>query len=248
MAKTQGFYIYGMQPVIEALNDSPKTIIAIYTESSPKEPRFEAIRTFARKLKIPVNTAPDKKMKELVGDVNHQGVIALLKEFPYHDIATWMQSLDMDSKPAVLLLDEIQDTHNLGAIIRTAAAFNFAGVLVSKDRQAPVNSTVFKTSAGAAFKVPIVQVGNINQTLELLKDKGFWVAGLDMYGEQTLWNEEFTTPMVFVVGSEGKGVGEKTLEKCDYRLSVPMSEQVESLNVSVVTALVAYEWARQKSK
>ncbi len=248
MATSKGFYIYGMQPVIEALNDSPKSIIAIYTETSPKEPRFEAIRMQARKLKIPVNIAPAKKMKELAGDVNHQGVIALLKDFPYADFVEWARGLDLESKPAVLLLDEIQDTHNFGAIIRTAAAFNFAGILVSKDRQAPVNSTVFKTSAGAAFKIPIVQIGNINQALESLKEIGFWVAGIDMYGETTLWDEEFTTPMVFVMGNEGKGVGEKTLEKCDYRLQIPMSQQVESLNVSVATALVAYEWARQQSK
>lgn len=247
MAKPHGFYIYGMQPVIETLNDSPKSIIAVYTESSPKEPRFEQIRAQARKLKIPVNSAPDKKLKELVGDVNHQGVVMLLKEFPYTDFAEWLEGLNLEENPSVLLLDEIQDPHNLGAIIRSAAAFGVSGILLSKDRQVPVNSTVFKTSAGSAFKIPIIQVGNINQTLELMKQKGFWIAGIDMYGEQTLWNEQFTTPMVFVIGNEGKGIGEKTLEKCDYRLAIPMTEHIESLNVSVATALVAYEWARQKN-
>lgn len=247
MSKPNGFYIYGMQPVIETLADAPKSVIAIYTESSPKEPRFEHIRMEARKLKIPVNSAPDKKLKELVGDVNHQGVVMLLKEFPYQDFAEWFETLDLEQNPAVLLLDEIQDPHNLGAIIRSAAAFGISGVLLSKDRQVPVNSTVFKTSAGSAFKIPIIQIGNINQTLEVMKAKGFWIAGIDMHGEQTLWKEEFTTPMVFVIGNEGKGIGEKTLEKCDYRLSIPMSESIESLNVSVATALVAYEWARQKN-
>ncbi len=248
MSKANEFHIYGMQPVIETLNDSPKSIIAVYTEASPKEPRFEQIRAYARKLKIPVNSAPDKKLKQLVGDVNHQGVVALLKEFPYKDFGDWLKELDLTTNPAVLLLDEVQDTHNLGAIIRTAAAFGFSGVLMSKDRQAPVNSTVFKTSVGTVFKVPVIQVGNINQTMEILKEKGFWIAGLDMEGEHTLWNEEFTSPMVFVVGNEGKGVGAKTLEKCDYRLSIPMSENVESLNVSVATSLVAYEWSRQQNK
>lgn len=247
MAKPNGFYIYGMQPVIETLNDSPKSIIAVYTESSVKEPRFEHIRAAARKLKIPVNSAPDKKLKDLVGDVNHQGVVMLLKEFPYTDFGEWLEGLNLEENPSVLLLDEIQDPHNLGAIIRSAAAFGVSGILLSKDRQVPVNSTVFKTSAGSAFKIPIIQVGNINQTLEVMKQKGFWIAGIDMYGEQTLWNESFTTPMVFVIGNEGKGVGEKTLEKCDYRLAIPMTEQIESLNVSVATALVAYEWARQKN-
>jgi len=248
MAKPNGIYIYGMQPVIEALSDAPQSCIAIYTESSPKEARFEHIRAAARKLKIPVNSAPDKKLKELVGDVNHQGVVALLKEFPYQDFTDWLGTLDLEQKPAVLLLDEIQDPHNLGAIIRSAAALGISGILLSKDRQVQVNSTVFKTSAGSALKIPVIQIGNINQTLELMKQKGFWIAGIDMYGEQTLWNEEFTTPMVFIIGNEGKGIGEKTLEKCDMRLSIPMSENVDSLNVSVAAALVSYEWARQQNK
>ena len=143
--------------------------------------------------------------------------------------------------------------HNFGAILRTAAATGVAGVIVPKDSQAPINGTVYKTSAGAVAKIPVVRVSNINQIIEKLKKNKFWTAAIDMDEEANskqqkknqLWNQTFDTPMAFIMGAEGKGVSVKTKEHADYIISIPMENDIESLNVSVAAAVVLYEWKRQ---
>ena len=198
------------------------------------------------------------KIEEYVGDVNDQGVIALLKRPEYIDFDDWFETLDLENFPGVLVLDHIEDTHNFGALLRTAAAAGIAGVIVSKDRQAPINGVVYKTSAGALTQVPVVRVSNINQTIEKLKEHRFWIAAVDMdpiyeqagniKNDSSLWSQTFDTPMAFVLGGEGKGIHEKTLEHSDFVISIPMENGIESLNVSVAGAVVMYEWKRQISK
>ncbi|MCD8508286.1 MAG: 23S rRNA (guanosine(2251)-2'-O)-methyltransferase RlmB [Candidatus Pacebacteria bacterium] len=146
-----------------------------------------------------------------------------------------------------MLLDEIEDPHNVGAIIRSAAAFGMSAVLLPSHRQAGITSTVFKTSAGAVAKIPVIQIGNINQTVDLLKEKGFWIAGLS--GEETaqkLWATTFDAPFVFVIGGEGKGIREKTKERCDFLIQIPIHPEIESLNASVAAGVAGYEWKRQQ--
>jgi 23S rRNA (guanosine2251-2'-O)-methyltransferase len=199
------------------------------------------------KNKITTATLAPGKGKELVGkDTAHQGVIftmdpsALLISFE-----DFIASLDMKKNPAIAVLGEVQDPHNVGAIIRSAAAFGLAGVLIPEHNQAGVTGAVVKTSAGMAFRIPLVTIGNVNNTLKILKEKGFWIYGLAMQGKTTLGTDAFDAPAAFVVGNEGAGIREKTLAACDVTLSIPIHARTESLNAAVSAAVVFYEWSRK---
>jgi 23S rRNA (guanosine2251-2'-O)-methyltransferase len=157
----------------------------------------------------------------------------------------FLSSLDMSKNPAVAVLGEVQDPHNVGAIIRSAAAFGLSAVLIPEHNQAGVTGAVVKTSAGMAFRIPLVSIGNVNQTLKELKEKGFWIYGLAMHGSATLGTDAFDAPAAFVVGNEGAGIREKTLESCDVTLSIPMHPRTESLNAAVSAAVVFYEWSKK---
>lgn len=252
--KKETFYIYGKKPVEEQLMRNPKNVMRIFISDviSGSSEEFALLKGFAKEHKIPFNSISKHKIKEYVGDVNAQGVLALVKKYEYMEFDEWQETLDLDnnSLPSVLILDRIEDTHNYGAILRTAAAVGVSAVIVAKDQQAPVNGTVFKTSAGAVLSVPIVRVSNINQTIKRLQDMKFWVAAIDMdeTGKNTVWNQTYDTPMAFVVGSEGRGVSLKVREHSDFVLSIPMENNIESLNVSVAAAVTLYEWKRQISQ
>lgn len=247
--KKDTFYIYGKKPVEEQLVKNPQNVMRIFISDviSGTSSEFAMLKTYAKEHKIPFNSISKHKIKEYVGDVNAQGVLALVKKYEYMEWDEWVEIVDIQKMPAVLILDRIEDTHNFGAILRTAAAVGISAVIVAKGQQAPVNGTVFKTSAGAALHVPIVRVANINQTIKKLQDMRFWVAAIDMdeTGKNTIWNQKYDTPMAFIVGSEGKGISEKVREHADFILSIPMEKKVESLNVSVAAAVTLYEWKRQ---
>jgi 23S rRNA (guanosine2251-2'-O)-methyltransferase len=249
--KNQSFYIYGRKPIEEQLLHNHENVMRIFISDrvSSGDEEINQIKTFSKEKRIPFNTVAHKKIHSHVGEVNDQGVIALLNKPHYHDFNQWLSDLDSSTNPAVLILDHIEDTHNFGAILRTAAAVGLAGVIVSKDHQAPLNATVFKTSAGAAIKVPIVQVANINQSIKRLQDEKFWVAAVDMPEKKgdIVWNQSFDTPMAFVLGSEGKGVSQRTRELCDFTVGLPLENEVESLNVSVAAAGILYEWKQQQT-
>lgn len=238
-------YIYGKNPVSEALNEEPEKIDKIFVRNSLKDSDISNIFTLASNNRIPISHVPGAKLYELVGNVNDQGIVALMSAVEYRDFGEWISGINLEEYPGILLLDEIEDPHNLGAILRSAAAAGISAVLVPKHRQAPVNATVYKTSAGTAGRIPIVRVGNLNQCIMELKDAGFWIAGLDVEGDQKLWALEVDRPLAFVIGNEGSGIRQKTLEHCDYRITIPMHNKVESLNASVSAALICYEWRRK---
>ncbi|MDX1585965.1 MAG: 23S rRNA (guanosine(2251)-2'-O)-methyltransferase RlmB [Balneolaceae bacterium] len=239
-------YIYGKNPVTEALRSEPERVDKIFVRNSLKDANIAEIFTLASNNRIPINHVPGAKLYDLVGGVNDQGIVALMSAVEYMDFGEWLAGLDMAEYPGILLLDEIEDPHNLGAILRTAAAAGISAVLVPKHRQAPVNATVYKTSAGTAGRIPIVRVGNLNQCIMELKDEGFWIGGLDAGGDRSLWDLEVDRPLAFIIGNEGSGIRKKTLEHCDYRITIPMFNKVESLNASVSAALISYEWRRKK--
>ncbi|MCI5050821.1 MAG: 23S rRNA (guanosine(2251)-2'-O)-methyltransferase RlmB [Candidatus Pacebacteria bacterium] len=251
--KTKGdsFYIYGKKPVEEQLMRNPENVMRVFVSDkmAAKQGGFQELKNFAKENRIPINPVTKTKIQDYVGDVNDQGVVALLRRPEYVEFDEWFNGIDMESMPCVLVLDHIEDTHNFGAILRTAAAVGITGVIVSKDRQAPVNGTVYKTSAGALTHVPIVRVANINQAISRLKDAHFWVSAIDMDEEAkhplTVWTQKFDSSTVIVMGGEGKGVSEKVRENADFIVSIPMENDVESLNVSVAAAVVLYEWKRQ---
>jgi 23S rRNA (guanosine2251-2'-O)-methyltransferase len=241
-------YIYGRNPVEEALRTEAERIEKIFIRDTLRDAQLSSIFSLASQYRIPISHVPGSKLFDFVGKVNDQGVVALMSTIAYQDFGSWLDGVDTANYPAILLLNEIEDPGNLGAILRTAAAAGMEAVLVPKHRQAPVSPAVFKASAGTAGKIPIVRAGNLNQSIMKLKDKGFWIAGLDMNGDQNLWDLEIDRPFAFVIGNEGSGIRQKTLEHCDYKMKIAMENGVESLNASVSAALVCYEWRRKRDE
>lgn len=247
MKKDTSLYIYGRKPIEEALLTDPKNVKTLYVKESVKEQDISIIRPYLAKYKIPLTRVPENKLESLVGDVNTQGFVAELREFKTLEFNDWIEGLDKETNPLVFVLDELEDPHNVGAIIRVAAASGAAGVIMSKHRQAPITSAVYKTSAGTAARLPIIVVSNTNDTIKKLKDHKFWVVGLGAESKKTIWDEKWDTPMAVVIGNEGRGIRTVTKEGCDYLLSIPMEGGVESLNASVTAGVVAYEWKRRNS-
>ena len=167
---------------------------------------------------------------------------ANIKHLPvkYED---FIEGLKITNDTALVVLGELQDPQNVGAIIRTCAGFGIAGVLIPDRRTAQVGPTVVKVSAGMAFQVPLVSIGNVNETLRDLKKRGFWTYGLDGEATQSIHTEKFEAPSVFILGNEGNGVRAKTMETCDIPLVIPMNPKCESLNVAASAAVALYAWS-----
>jgi 23S rRNA (guanosine2251-2'-O)-methyltransferase len=238
-------YIYGRNPLLEQLQQSPDKVEKIYLRDRVGGADIDKIKQYASENRIPVSYVPGKKLFDLVGKVSDQGVVAQISPVSYLDFHDWLENFNIKNESAILLLDEIEDPHNFGAILRSAAAAGISAVLVPKHRQAPVNATVFKTSAGTAGRIPIVRVGNLNQAILELKEHKFWVTGLDQNAGNNFWDLDASVPLAFVIGSEDKGIRKKTSQHCDFLYSIPMLNNVESLNASVSAALVCYEWRRK---
>jgi 23S rRNA (guanosine2251-2'-O)-methyltransferase len=238
--KHEKIYIYGKHALMEALRNSPKAIDKVYLENrTDKE-----IEALVSKLALSVG-----KLSEGLGDgvergAKHQGVIGRVAlSRLVQPLGEFMTKLKVTPDTALVVLGEIQDPQNVGAIIRSAAAFGISGILIPEHNQAPVTGAVVKVSAGMAFRIPLVSIGNVNDTLRILKDKGFWIYGLAGGSKQTVQNEKFEEPAVFVLGNESTGIRHKTLEHCDIPLSIPMNPQCESLNVAASAAVVLYTWS-----
>lgn len=239
-------YIYGKHALVEALMNTPQVIRKVFLAPEVRDAELRALLT---KHAIPTSPLEGGRGKELAGkDAVHQGVIATMDSsallIPFED---FLKSLPapLPSKTAVAVLGEVQDPHNVGAIIRSAAAFGLSAVLIPEHHQAGVTGAVVKTSAGMVFRIPLVSIGNVNAALKALKEKGFWIYGLAMEGKTALGAEAFDAPSAFVVGNEGAGIREKTLESCDVALRVPIHARTESLNAAVSAAVVFYEWSRK---
>lgn len=240
-------YVYGKHALMEALRHAPKVIRKVFLAPDMRD---AGLRVLLTKNAIPINNLAAGKGKELVGkDAVHQGVIAVMDPssllISFDD---FLKTLETHKNPAVAIVAEVQDPHNVGAIIRSAAAFGLSAVLIPEHNQAPITGTVVKSSAGMAFCIPLVSIGNVNNTIKILKEKGFWIYGLAMNGSTTLGAEVFDAPTVFVIGNEGAGIREKTLIACDVTLAIQMHERTESLNAATSAAIVFYEWSRKHPK
>lgn len=238
-------YIYGKNPVLEQLQQDPKRVEKIFLRTNIRGTFTEKIKSLSSNNRIPLSFVPGARLFDLVGKVKDQGVVALVSPLSYLDFHEWLENIQIDEETAILLLDEIEDPHNFGAILRSAAAAGISAVIVPKHRQAPVNAAVIKTSAGTAGRIPIVRAGNLNQAILELKDAHFWIAGLDQNADKSIWELDASVPLAFVIGSEGRGIRKKTLEHCDFVYKIPMDNRVESLNASVSAALICYEWRRK---
>lgn len=249
MAKENSMMIYGKNAVLGAVKNRPELVERVFLEKGK-----EIDKDFEKELfgilnakKIPKEIFIHQDLARELQTVNHQGALAkVLVDDITINFDFFIENLEIDPNTCLIILGELEDVQNVGAIIRSAAAFGISGILIPEHNQAQINGTVVKISAGTAFSIPLVKIGNVNHTIEKLKEKRFWIYGLDMFGEKTIYEEEYTEPTVFVIGNEGEGIREKTKEACDMLLNIPISEKVESLNAAVSTAVTLYEWRRQK--
>lgn len=246
MSKTDNIYIYGRNPIIEALINRPSEVEKIFIKNSIQLNSIEGLSDLVSKNSIPLSKVPQIKIQNLVGRVNDQGIVALLSQISYTNFFDWVSELDLNTNPAVLFLNGIEDPYNFGAILRSAVASGVSAVIVPTQKQAPVNATVFKTSSGTAAKIPIIRVHDVNQGLKDLELAGFEVYALDGNSGDSCWDAEFDNPTAFLIGNEGEGLDKNIIKKASKTLRIPMENNVESLNASVSAALICYEWARKR--
>jgi 23S rRNA (guanosine2251-2'-O)-methyltransferase len=241
-------YVYGVNPVLEALRAHAERVERIFTAEGQLAAKAAAeIFSRARDSGIRVERVPRERLAAMAEGGVHQGVIAELRGFEYVELEDLLEAAEESGRPALLVvLDGIQDPHNFGAIIRSAHALGAHGVVIAKDRAVPVTGVVAKASAGAVEHCPIARVVNLSRTLEELKEAGVWIAAADPDSKEPLWSARLDGPLAVVVGAEGAGVREGVLKHCDFRLGIPMLGQVGSLNASVSAAILLYEAARQR--
>lgn len=227
--------IYGRKPALDAIDAGVK----IYRASLVKQ-KGKVIDQLINKLnknQIQIDFVEKNFFDKI--DMNHQGVCLEVESFNYKDLA------DIDSYQRLIILDQIEDPHNLGAIIRSAEAFSFDGVIIPERRSAQVSPIVYKTSAGAINNINIIRVKNLTRTIEDLKENGFWVYGLAGEAEDYLDREDFKGKVCLVVGNEANGISRLVRENCDKLIKIPMLGKVNSLNASVASAITMYEVLRQ---
>jgi 23S rRNA (guanosine2251-2'-O)-methyltransferase len=236
-------YIYGKHALDEALRNAPHVVKKVFFAPEMDD---RGLRELVRSRNIPVSELKSKEAGRIVGeDTPHQGVIAIANlERLMADFDDFIGKIEISNGTMLVLLDELTDPQNVGAIIRSAAAFGASGVLMPSHNQAPLTGSVVKASAGMVFRVPVVRVGNVNRTIEILRERYFFrVYALATQGPKTVSGETYDAPSVFIVGNEGKGIRQKTFEHCDATLSIPMHPRCESLNASVSAAVALYAWS-----
>jgi 23S rRNA (guanosine2251-2'-O)-methyltransferase len=240
---TEKLYLYGKHALSEALLARPEVVSKVFL-SKEMEADTELVGLL-KKHSIGISSMKGDVKKDVGSDAVHQGVIAVIsQEKLYSSMDQALIQASKKQNPCIVLLDELHDPHNVGAIIRSAVAFGASAILLPKHNQAPITGVVIKTSVGMVFRIPIVLIGNVNQTIRDLKDKGYWSYGLVMNGTTTLSKAVFDTPTLFIVGNESVGIREKTLELCDVPLSIPMNPDCESLNAATAASIVLYEYSR----
>ena len=238
-------YIVGRNAVKEALK-AGRSIQRILVSDDKIKTGLSDIVGLAKSKGVEVRPTPVKQMNRYETDVPHQGVIAFVNAVEFKDLGEVLQESNHEN-PLLILTDGVEDPHNMGAIIRTAECVGATAVLIPKRHNAPINATVAKTSAGAVEQIPLVQVGNVTQTIKQLQKQGFWVLGALMEGDRTLYEADLTIPTVLVIGNEGKGISRVVKEACDFLVTIPMYGNLNSLNASVAAAILMYEAVRQRT-
>ncbi len=238
--------IYGMHAVRVMLERHPERVHSVRIAEQRDDPRVRAIDELARRHQRPVQRVEVRALKQLLGDVAHQGVAADITPLPPWSEDALLAALQSASAPLLLALDGVQDPHNLGACLRSADACGALAVIVPRDRAAQLTPTVRKVAVGAAETTPVVAVTNLVRTLKLLKQAGLWVVGADAAGEKSAHQADLTGPVVLVLGAEGTGLRRLTRQNCDFLLRLPQLGAVESINVSVAAGMLLYEAVRQR--
>lgn len=241
-------YIYGRHPVMEALRAGAPVRRLLLDERQKGRGAMAALLDEATAQAIPVERLSRGRLERLLDDgANHQGVAAALPPYHYSELEPLLaRAAERQEPPLLLLLDGIQDVHNLGALLRSAEAVGAHGVVIPEHRAAGITGTVYRTSAGALHHLPVAQVTNLVQAMARLKEAGLWIAGLEMAGSEPYDQVRLTGPMAVVVGAEGRGLGRLVAERCDFLVHLPMRGKVGSLNASVAGAVLLYEVLRQR--
>jgi 23S rRNA (guanosine2251-2'-O)-methyltransferase len=229
----------GLHPVREALR-AGRPLDKVVIAKGAAGPRVHEIVDLCRTRAIPVRFEPRDSLDRVAKGAAHQGVIAFGAAHEYAELDAALSHANL-----VVVLDGIEDPHNLGAIVRTANAAGASAIVVPERRSAPLTETVERSAAGALEYVPVARVTNISRTLETMKTLGFWIYGLDERGSEAYDSVAFSTPTAIVLGAEGRGLHEHVKEHCDFLVRIPMSGAVSSLNVSVAAGIVLFEWRRR---
>ena len=238
--------VEGRNAVIELL-ESGKDINKIYIARGERHGSINKIIAIAKEKRIILVEKDKRQMDEMAQNENYQGVIAIVPPFEYCQIDDILNvAKERNEEPFVLILDGIEDPHNLGSIIRTAETAGVHGVIIPKHRAASVNSTVGKVSAGAVQHMNIARVTNISDAMEELKEKGLWICGTDISTDKYYYDQDYKGPIGIVIGNEGKGMSEKVKKNCDFLVKIPMKGKVTSLNASVSAGIVIYEAMKQR--
>ena len=237
--------IFGRKPVLEALN-ADEEIEQVYILYGQQGGIINAIRVAAKKRGIKCNQIPLERFKTYSPDRNDQGVIALKRDFIFSTLDEILSEAKKSTLPLILILDEIQDPHNVGAILRSAECGGVNGVILTKHHSATITTTVTKVSAGATEHLKICQVNNLSRTIDELKENGFWIVGSSLKDAGNFTEIDYKMPVALIVGNEEKGIRRLTASKCDFLVRIPMSGKLQSLNVSVATGIILFEILRQR--
>lgn len=238
--------VEGRNAVIELL-ESGRDINKIFISNGEKHGSINKIISMAKQRKVLITEVNKSKLKEMAKTENFQGVIAIVPPFEYCDVDDILEEAKKKNEPPfIVILDGIEDPHNLGSIIRTAETAGVHGIIIPKRRAASVNSTVAKVSAGAVEYMKIARVNNLNETIKYLKDKGVWICGTDISTNTYYDNQDYTDPIAIVIGSEGFGMSRLVKENCDFLVKIPMKGNITSLNAAVSAGIVIYEAVKQK--
>lgn len=238
--------VEGRNSVLELL-ESGKDINKIFVTKGERHGSINKIVAIAREKKVIIVEKDKRQMDEMAQNENYQGVIAIVPPFEYCEIEDILDvAKERNEDPFVLILDGIEDPHNLGSIIRTAETAGVHGIIIPKRRAVGVNSTVNKVSAGAVEHMKIARVTNISDSIDKLKDAGLWICGTDISTEKYHYNQDLTGPLGIVIGNEGSGISDKVKKNCDFLVKIPMKGKVTSLNASVSAGIVIYESVKQR--
>lgn len=239
--------IEGRNSVLELL-ESGKDINKIFIEKGEKHGSINKIIGIAKERKVVIVEVEKSKLNQIAQTDNHQGVIAVVPPFDYCEVEDILnEAKSKNEKPFIMILDGIEDPHNLGSIIRTAETAGVHGIIIPKRRACMVNSTVYKVASGAVEHMKIARVNNITDTINYLKENDIWIYGTEMEAEKYYYNENLTGAVAIVVGSEGFGMSRLVKENCDVLLKIPMKGTITSLNASVSAGIVMYEVVRQRN-
>ena len=240
--------VIGRNAVIETLKGD-RTIETLYISNNKLEGSINTIISLAKEKRVLIKEVDKRKLDSMCDGGVHQGVIAKVTPYKYSEVSDILAlAEERGESPFIVILDEVEDPHNLGSIVRTAELFGVHGIIIPKRRSASVSATVYKSSVGAIEHVKIAKVTNLNATIEDLKQKGVWVYGADIRAEEYSYQVDFSGPCAVIIGNEGRGISKLTVQKCDKLIKIPMVGKINSLNASVAGGIIMYEVLKGRLK